>query len=164
MTSLTTWNLLAHLATTLSMVGLIWFVQIVHYPLMAQVGSNDFSRFETEHQRLTTWVVAPLMLGEFATAILLLWHRPQGCSQTLVWLGLALLAIIWLATYTVQVPQHTALAASFNAEVHRSLVNGNWIRTLAWSARGGLVLWIVGQAISYSSQNSAAHGLVESLP
>jgi hypothetical protein len=32
--------LLANLAATFFMVGLIWFVQIVHYPLFGQVGRD----------------------------------------------------------------------------------------------------------------------------
>ena len=54
--------LLIQAAATLAMVGLIWFVQIVHYPLMAQVGRDSFAHYEASHTARTTWVVAPLML------------------------------------------------------------------------------------------------------
>ena len=43
--------LLLHTLSTLSMLGLIWFVQIVHYPLMARVGRVRFHAYETDHQR-----------------------------------------------------------------------------------------------------------------
>ena len=56
--------LLLQAASTLAMVGLIWFVQIVHYPLFAQVGREGFSGYEQAHQNRTTFVVAPLMLVE----------------------------------------------------------------------------------------------------
>ena len=49
-----------HAASTLSMVGLIWFVQVVHYPLFARV-EQGFIAYEQIHQQRTTWVVAPLM-------------------------------------------------------------------------------------------------------
>ncbi|NIP85737.1 MAG: hypothetical protein GTO03_09310, partial [Planctomycetales bacterium] len=68
--------LLIQLATTLMMAGLIWFVQIVHYPLFAAVGEGEFPAFERKHQRLTTCVVAPLMLAELATAAGLVYWRP----------------------------------------------------------------------------------------
>ena len=32
--------LLVHAASTLFMAGVIWFVQVVHYPLMASVGTT----------------------------------------------------------------------------------------------------------------------------
>ena len=73
MNSMTQWTLLLQVAATLCMVGLIWFVQIVHYPLLAQVGRDGFRRYEMDHQRLTTWVVAPLMLTELTTAFLMIW-------------------------------------------------------------------------------------------
>ena len=80
--------LLIQTAATLAMVGLIWFVQIVHYLLYAQVGRTEFRRYEMDHQRLTTLVVAPLMLCELVTAVLLIWLRPDGVSVWLVWAGL----------------------------------------------------------------------------
>lgn len=34
-----------HLAATFYMVGVIWFVQIVHYPLLEKVGTDRFSTY-----------------------------------------------------------------------------------------------------------------------
>jgi len=51
--------LVAHAAATLVMVGVIWFVQVVHYPLMARVSASEFAAYEREHQNRTTFVVAP---------------------------------------------------------------------------------------------------------
>jgi uncharacterized membrane protein len=155
------WILLAHFAATMAMVGLIWFVQIVHYPLFSQVGRENFRRYEIDHPRLTTWVVAPWMLLELATAILLLWYRPLGFGSIPVWLGLVLAAAIWMMTYGIQVPQHASLVMSYDADVQRRLVTGNWFRTVAWTARGALVLWMVGQAISTISSHPAATQLAK---
>ena len=66
------WTILLHIATTFSMVGLIWFVQIVHYPLMDRVRREGFRRYEMDHQRLTSWVVAPLMATELLSTVLLI--------------------------------------------------------------------------------------------
>lgn len=134
------WVLLAQIFSTLAMMGLIWFVQVVHYPLMSQVGEANFTKYEADHQTRTTIVVAPLMLCEMATAVMLLWYRPSGVDAWCVWLGLALLAIIWISTYAVQVPEHARLSEQFNAQAHRRLVVTNWTRTVAWTARGIVVL------------------------
>ena len=64
--------LLMQVFATLFMVGLIWFVQIVHYPLYANVGREQFPEYEALHNRMTTWVVGPAMLVELVTAVLLL--------------------------------------------------------------------------------------------
>ena len=133
---------LAHCAVTLYMTGVIWFVQVVHYPLFASVGAAEFSAYEQRHTTLTTWVVAPPMLVELATALLLVWFRPQGVSNLQAWSGLILLTIIWGFTFLVQVPCHEVLSKEFDAAVHRRLVWTNWLRTAAWSLRGLLVFWM----------------------
>ena len=142
--------LLTHAAATLFMVGLIWFVQIVHYPLFDQVGREAFVSYERHHQRLTTWVVAPPMLLELLTAILLVAWDFSFLGAAVRWAALALLVLIWLTTIFVQMPQHTTLAKSWDEKVQRKLVAGNWVRTIAWSLRGALVLWMLGQSVHAS--------------
>ena len=131
--------LLTHVFATLFMVGLIWFVQIVHYPLYSSVGREHFPEYEALHNRLTTWVVGPAMIVEMVTAVTLLRYSPNS-SALLVWIGLALLAVIWLSTATLSVPAHNALTVEFSATAYRKLVSTNWIRTLAWSMRGLIVM------------------------
>lgn len=137
---------LLHLAATLVMVGLIWFVQVVHYPLMAHVGRAGFAAYEQAHTRRTAWVVAPPMLVEVATGIALLWVRPAGVSLAAALAGVALLAVVWGSTRFVQVPCHERLSRAFAPGVHRRLVSTNWVRTAAWSLRGVLVVWLVTQS------------------
>ncbi len=143
------WILLAHLASTLAMTGIIWFVQIVHYPLFARVGVDAFQRYETENTRATTWVVAPLMLVELASAMLLCFFRPSETSLVMLACNLGLVAAIWIVTFSVQVPQHARLTVAFDALTHSQLVIGNWIRTLLWTSRAMLVLWIVAQQFTH---------------
>ena len=137
---------LLHAAATLYMSGLIWFVQVVHYPLLGAVGKSEFPAYEQQHMSMTTWVVAPPMLVEAATALLLFWFRPTGVPIGLVWTGVILLAIIWLSTVFLQVPCHETLSKGFEADVHRRLVSTNWIRTVSWSLRGMLVLCMIWEA------------------
>jgi uncharacterized membrane protein len=135
--------LLLHAAATLFMVGLIWFVQVVHYPLFAAVGEEGFARYETLHNRLTTWVVGPPMLVELAAALALVFRRPPEVPGWAAWLGLGLVGVIWLSTAFLQVPRHQRLTAGFDAAAHGALVTTNWLRTVAWTLRGGLALWMV---------------------
>lgn len=134
--------LLSNFAATLLMIGIIWFVQVVHYPLFAKTGSGDFRSYEQRHTSLTTWVVAPPMLVEGITALLLFWFRPTGVLTWQLSIGLALLAVIWLSTALLQVPCHNVLSQGFDPIVHQRLVTTNWMRTVAWSMRGLLVLWM----------------------
>ena len=41
------------------------------------------------------------------------------------------------------VPMHERLGRGFDPAAHRRLVATNWIRTIAWTARGALVLWML---------------------
>jgi hypothetical protein len=135
--------LLAHAAATLFMVGVIWFVQVVHYPLFARVGTPDFSGYSTRHTTLTGLVVGPPMILEAGTAVALVVWTPPGISVSLVWTGLLLVAGIWISTALLQAPRHTTLGRGFDPAAHRFLVTSNWLRTVLWSLRGLVVLCIL---------------------
>jgi uncharacterized membrane protein len=135
---------LTHVFATVFMVGLIWFIQVVHYPLFANVGQAHFKVYEELHQRLTRCVVAPAMLVELVTAAALVRYASTE-STTLAWVGLGLVVLIWLATATLSVPAHNSLTAEYSTNAYQKLVSTNWIRTAAWSARGILVLVLTYQ-------------------
>lgn len=129
--------LVVHAASTLAMCGVVWFVQIVHYPLFDSVGPAAFAAYESRHAQRTSRIVGPLMVAEAIAALALAAQNP---SHPLVWFGLATLALIWTSTFWIQVPQHRRLAGGFDSIAHRRLVRSNWLRTLAWSARGFVAL------------------------
>jgi len=117
--------LATHAASTWALVGLIWTIHVVHYPLFASL------------------VVGPLMLVELLTAITL-WLSPPAGIDGRVWIvGLALLGLVWLETALFAVPQHGRLEQGFDESTHRALMAGNLVRTLAWTARGVLVGWVM---------------------
>jgi hypothetical protein len=122
------------------MTGIIWFVQVVHYPLFASAGTESFPAYELRHAKRTGRVVGPLMCLEAVTALAIAWIIPRSM---LAWTGLGLLLIIWLSTFLLQVPLHRRLSLGFDDASHRALVRSNWIRTLAWTARGVLCLWMI---------------------
>jgi hypothetical protein len=133
--------LILHAASSWMMVGVIWFVQVVHYPLMSRADRVRFPEFAAAHSRRTTWIVAPPMLIEAATAAILAFRPPPGVPAFSAWFGLGLVGIIWVSTAALQVPRHRDLADGFDPRAHRRLVATNWIRTLAWTGRGILILW-----------------------
>jgi hypothetical protein len=132
--------LVLHLAATLFMTGVIWFVQAAHYPLFSAVGRVEFPSYARQHVALTTWVVVPPMLVEMASALLLFWIRPADVSTWNLSIGLSLLAVIWISSARVQVPCHEVLQKGFDVTLYRRLVRTNWVRTVAWSLRGLLAL------------------------
>jgi hypothetical protein len=123
------------------MTGLIWFVQVVHYPLFNSVGAERFVAYEARHSNLTTSVVIVPMLIELISSVALLWQRPENIASWQLWLGFMLVVVIWFSTAFLQVPQHSVLSQGFNETAYTLLVSSNWLRTFAWTARSGLVLY-----------------------
>lgn len=136
---------LAHAASTWFMAGLIWFVQIVHYPLYPRIGKAEFPVFQKRHRVLANRMMPVPMAVELASAVLLFWYKPAGVSMNVVLSGAGLLFIIWLSTFGLQIPRHVRLESGYDEGAHRALVQTNWIRTIAWSARGSLALWVIAQ-------------------
>lgn len=132
---------LFNLIATWYMVGLIWMVQVVHYNLFDRVGSDVFAAYEADHNRLITPIVGVPMLIEIATAAYLCFDAPAGTTKAWMIVGMIMLGLIWLSTAVLQVPYHGKLMHGFDMDAYRGLVSTNWIRTILWTARGGLMAW-----------------------
>jgi hypothetical protein len=134
---------LVNFAATLIMVGVIWVMQFVHYPLFSMVGRAEFPAYEIAHMGRITLVVLPFMFTEAITALMLALNPPAEVNRLWLWLGLGLVALIWLITFFYLDSQHGALSAGFDANVLQSLLDSNWIRTIAWSSRAILMFFVV---------------------
>ncbi len=139
---------LLHALCTAAMTGLVWFVQLVHYPLFARVGAEASRSYALEHQRRTTWLVGPLMVGELATAAALFVNLRGTAAEALTVAGLVLIAVIWFSTAAWQVPLHGQLARDPRPETVVRLVRTNWVRTVAWTARSVIALALVRAMMS----------------
>ena len=135
-----TWWWWAQACATWALFGLIWMVQWVVYPLMARQSAAGWVAWHTEYTRRMGAVVGPLMMGEMAGAVWWWWQEPAS-----VWAALAfgLVVVNWLSTGLVQVPLHRKLALGYDAGAIRRLVVTNWIRTVAWTARAGLMFGMI---------------------
>jgi hypothetical protein len=133
-----------HLVATAFMAGLIVFVQVVHYPLMAKVGDSSFVAYEAGHTVRTGWVVIPPMVTELGSAVMLVTVGGSDSAGGIAWLGLGLLIVVWGATALIQAPAHGRLGKGFDPAVHRKLVRTNWIRTVAWLARVPVAVALLG--------------------
>lgn len=127
--------LLVNFVATAAMTGVIWFVQWVHYPLLATVSVEHAVETAIDHQRRTGQVLAIPMALEGVTTLWLLASRPDVVSLILPWLGAVLLAVALGSTVFVSVPLHAKMATNPTVDVGRRLVVTNWPRTIAWSAR-----------------------------
>ncbi|MEM1009261.1 MAG: hypothetical protein AAGJ35_09670 [Myxococcota bacterium] len=137
--------LFVELCVNWAMVGVIWMVQIVHYPLFAKVGRETFPSYQESHMRRISFVVIPLMLTELACS---LWSLVLALMRgRLFWaplVGSALLLWIWLSTFVRAVPLHQQLAVEFSEALHHKLVAVNWTRTVLWTIKAVLLAWYLG--------------------
>jgi hypothetical protein len=134
---------LGQAGATLAMLGIVWFAQIVHYPLFAKVDPGSFVKYQEFNLRRTVLIVVPLQMIELGTALLLAWKTPAGLLPLQVWSNLVFIILIWCSTASLQVPQHYRLTRGFDAKGINFLVSTNWLRTIGWSLRGAIVLWMI---------------------
>ncbi len=135
--------LLVHAFATTALAGLIWTIQVVHYPLFSDVGLGEFAKFHHNHSFRITLIVGPLMAVEGITTLWLLARRPAGVPVFLTWGAAVVLAIVHLATITLSVPAHNRLSKEFSMSAYERLLNTNWVRTFGWSARAVLAFVMI---------------------
>ena len=131
---------LTHGASCFALFGVIWIVQLVHYPAFSWVRQREFAAFARFHADGITPVVLPLMLAEAATAAALYWRARQTADSPTAWhvWNVASIALVWGATFALSVPCHERLSArGWHAATHARLVRTNWLRTAVWTARAG---------------------------
>lgn len=144
--------LLVNLLSTWFLVGLIWLVQLVHYPLFAKAGGAEWDAYHRQHIKMITVIIAPTMLVEALAAAALVFAAKEFAApaKICVWVAAALVLVNWLSTAAVQVPLHNQLGQAWDASVVQKLVASNWIRTVAWTVRGLLLgyvawqIWVIG--------------------
>ena len=128
--------LLANLVLCAILTGLIWTVQLVHYPGLALVGKAEFARYHAAHTARMGALVGPLMVLELLLAGWLAWAGRAALPHGAGWWSLALVGAVWAVTFFISVPFHNRLAANgYDYVVLDGLVRTNWLRTGAWTLR-----------------------------
>ena len=136
--------LLVHAAATWFMLGLIWFVQLTHYPLFDRVQAERFAEFSetapaADHAGRRRTDVGGI---SDSPGVALVSPR-RGCRRLRLWRACCWSRGLWVSTAAWQVPAHQKLSQGFDPAVHRRLVLTNWLRTGLWSVRGGLVFYML---------------------
>ena len=125
--------LILHLIATSVMVGVIWVIQLVHYPSFHFVELKQYTAFQRFHMARIFYVVIPAMLTELFTLILIVISMDK--IDTLVVVSAILLIFIWLMTAVFFSGVHQKLTLGYDQTVVDKLVKLNWGRTLLWTMR-----------------------------
>lgn len=131
-----------HLAACAFMVGVIWLIQLVHYPAFLQINESRFGDFHHLHSLRMGWIVGPMMVFELVTGALLLM---ESKSDILLVLNLAGIIAIWVCTFAISVPIHNSLSRGRDQQHIEKLVRTNWPRTWLWSLRLVTLIWLTQQ-------------------
>jgi len=135
-----------HAAATMFMVGLIWTIDYVHYPLFANVGESTYVSFQAEHvERIGKLLFVPwltegiTLLGVLALAFL----GGRKALRVPAVINGAAMAVVLVISGFWSAPAHAKLADGFDKSLHDQLMTVNFIRTLAWTVCGISAVWIV---------------------
>jgi hypothetical protein len=127
----------AHLLATWFMIGLVVFVQCVHYPLLCDLPPACVPDYQKAHVRRTSPMIPVVMLIEAGTAA---WLCPRGLWAMA---NLGTLAAVWFVTFVLIVPIHQRLCRRHDADDVTRLLRWNVVRTMTWLAHGGLAVALI---------------------
>ena len=126
------------LFTNLIMVGVSLITHFVTYPSFRLIKSNTFSEFHKSYTKKMLFIVAPVMILELISSLLLVIfdisdnHTEIGLLITLI--------LIWLLTFFNIVPIHNKLTLNYNKDLNQKLIKLNGLRTILWILK--LILFI----------------------
>lgn len=122
------------------MCGVIWIIQLIHYPSFKFINPVHFAEAHQRHTGLMGLIVGPVMIVELLAGLWLISERVNYFSVA----NLTIIALLWILTFFVSVPLHNKLSGGFHAGTIKDLVMTNWPRTILWSLKVGLTsYWMI---------------------
>ena len=133
--------LLGHLIFTSIMTGVIWVIQIVHYPSFHFIEKELYTAFQKFHMNKISIIVIPIMLAELITGMMLFLDKSSKSPFLII--SFVILVLIWLITGVFFSKAHKELMTGYQELVVNQLVVMNWIRTLLWTLRLLLLTYFI---------------------
>jgi len=117
----------------------------VNYPTWPLIGANEFRAYHRALGPLIIgYMVIPLLVAT-ALTMLLLWIRPASIPRWMVWLALVLQLVVWVSTFTIQLPIQGQLSAEGLSLplIDHLRVTSFWFRRVPHMATALLFLWMM---------------------
>ena len=127
-----------HFLSTSLMVGIIWVIQLLHYPAFNFIKESDYVEFQHFHMQRISFIVVPVMILELFSAFMLVYY----VRSNLLILCLIILLFIWLITFVFFTKLHQSLLDGYDKIIVDKLVQINWSRTVLWSLRLIILIYI----------------------
>jgi hypothetical protein len=122
--------------------GQIWLVQIVVYPLFARVGTPDYANYHQFYvSRIPLVVIVPGFLSFLLPIPLALFgpDLPGWMSAANITTGI----IGLLVTVLLEIPRHNRLERAKNDDTIRELIRFNWPRTASITVQAFVTLMML---------------------
>ena len=133
-------NLIVYISlfTNLIMVGVSLITQFVTYPSFKLIKSSIFSEFHKSYTNKMLFIVAPVMILELISSLLLVIFDMSDNNTGIVLL--ITLMLIWFLTFFTIVPIHNKLSVNYNKNLNQKLIKYNGLRTILWIIK--LILFV----------------------
>ena len=131
---------LLNLSASLFLCGLIWVIQLLHYPFFHHIEKSDFIKHQSTHKFRISILVIPAMLTELGSSAILAYGA--NFEQHLHISGFIIVLLIWASSFFIQVPLHHKISGGYDTGAVDRLVSTNWIRTILWTTKALISIWI----------------------
>ncbi len=137
---------LVHIVFSLYLFGVIWFVQVVHYPIFLYLNYDPAHNPFIFHQSRTGIAVMSAMAIELVSVVILMFIPYPNFFAVLILLIFTLL--IWITTFMIQVPCYNVLKREKNENVIYRLIWTNWLRTALWTFKAIYIFFLLWNLLS----------------
>ncbi len=120
------------------LVSLVFMTQFITYPTFLDIDKDKFSEYHQKYVNKISFIVAPVMLIELLTLFIIAYLS----SDFLIVKTLILLLVIWMTTFFIMIPSHNRISKSFNKKEIINLINYNWVRTILWSFKLLVIIFL----------------------
>ena len=127
-----------HFLSTSLMVGIIWVIQLLHYPTFHFIEQSDYVEFQHFHMQRISFIVVPVMIIELLSGFMLVYYF----RSNLLILCLIILLVIWSITFVFFTKLHQSLLGGYDKIIVDKLVQINWSRTVLWSLKLIILIYI----------------------
>jgi hypothetical protein len=151
------WLFLISFALVFYGMGASFVESFVNYPTWRLIGANEFRAYhQTLGPLVIGYMVIPMLIATLFT-ILLLWFKPIPIPRWAICLAVALQLIIWISTFSIQVPIQVELSRNGLSLplIERLIFTNWWLRKVPQIINALLFIWMMSLLLRVDSQRTA---------
>ena len=126
--------------------GVLWAMQLMHYPLYSLIGEAEFERYIVANNRAAIAAAIVPAVASIIGAALLCWRRPAAVPLAAAALALVLALGVLASSLLWQAGIHAELARHGKSlALIERLVATNWVRTVLDTLQLGTAVWMLSR-------------------